>query len=178
MRNYKYTLAMLPRLALLSLLIMPVGVWAQNGVTNSMEMAISDHVNAPASIASCLSGYYLVKKGDHDMGFSVHLRCAEAGYTRSMIWLAYMYQNSYLGKEQPDMAAYWDRRSAEAGNEVGMYNFGLDLLRGYGVARDEQQGKYWVDRAAALGHTRSLELQQAGYDLSTITPDSDEAKYD
>lgn len=151
---------------------------ADDGALNPMEMAIIDDVSAKPSLATCVSGYYLVKKGDFGDGYQIHKNCAEAGYTGSMIWLSYMYQNGYMGEENPEMSAYWDLRAAEAGSEVGMFNYGLDLLRGYGVPQSDEEGRAWIDRAAALGHKHARELQAADYDLRVVTPDTDEAKYE
>ena len=150
----------------------------QGGFHNPMEMALSDAPFKKPSIPVCQAGYLLTKKGEHDPAFKTHLNCAEAGYTRSMIWLAYIYQNGLIeGGENPQKSAYWDRRSAEAGNEVGMFNYGLDLMRGYGVKRDQDEGKAWIQRAANLGHKHAKELIEANYDLSVVTPDADEARW-
>lgn len=150
----------------------------QKGFHNPMEIAVSDAPYKKPSIPVCYAGYLLTKSGSHDPAFQTHLNCAEAGYTRSMLWLAYIYQNGLIeGGEDPVKATYWDQRAADMGNEVGMFNYGLDLLRGYGVQRNIQMGRAWIKRAAKAGHKKSLELIAADYDLSVVTPDSDEARW-
>ena len=149
-----------------------------DGILNPRELRIVDAPHRPASLGICAAGYYLTKKGDHDNGLPTHLKCAEAGYTRSMLFLSHIYQNGYGVEQDPAMSAYWDRRAAEEGNEVGMLNYGLDLIRGYGVQRDAAAGKAWIDKAADGGNNHAKELRLAGYDVRVVTPDSDEAKYE
>ena len=145
---------------------------------NPDEMSVFDTPYKPASIAVCQGGYLLSKGGSHAPAFQTHLKCAHAGYSRSMIWLAFIYQNGLVPEgENSRKAAYWDRRSAEAGNEVGMFNYGLDLLRGYGVDRDIATGQQWIQKAASGGHKQAQELMDSGYSLAVVTPDSDEARW-
>ena len=67
--------------------------------------------------------------------------------------------------------------SAEAGDPVGMYNYGLDLIRGHGVAKDEARGRQYVDQAALGGLDIARHLQDMGYDLDEVTPDADDQRY-
>lgn len=53
-----------------------------------------------------------------------------------------------IGAADPDAAAGWDRRAAEAGDPVGKFNLGLDMMRGRGVVADEAGARALVDRAA------------------------------
>jgi TPR repeat protein len=68
--------------------------------------------------------------------------------------------------------------AAEAGDPVGQFNYGLDLMRGRGVPLDEAAGRALVDRAAQAGLPVAKRLQAAGYDLDEVTPDADNWKYD
>ena len=69
------------------------------------------------------------------------------------------------------------RRAAEAGDPVGRFDLGLDLLRGRGVVRDDAAGRKLIDPAAAEGLPVALRLQGAGYELDVVTPDADNWKY-
>lgn len=60
---------------------------------------------------------------------------------------------------------------------MGKFNYGLDLMRGHGVAKDEALGRQYVDTAAAEGLDVAKRLQGAGYDLDEVTPDADDWKY-
>ena len=87
-------------------------------------------------------------------------------------------ENNGLGApEDPDAAANWDRRAAEAGDPVGQFNYGVDLMRGRGVPANEELGRQLVDQAARAGLSDARRLQASGYDLDEITPDADNWKY-
>lgn len=123
-------------------------------------------------------GYSAAKAGMHDEA----KRLFEGAVNRldspqAMTWLSWMADNGLAGPEDPEAAAEWDRRAAEAGSEVGMFNYGLDLLRGRGVPRDEAKGRQMIESAAALGQPRAQHLIDNDYDLESVTPDADSWKY-
>ena len=99
----------------------------------------------------CASGYMLTKSGDHAAARTIFEACARDGYTGTMTWMSQLDNNGLGGEYNPDAAAEWDRRAAEAGDPVGRFNYGLDLLRGHGVSQDEALGRRYVDAAAADG---------------------------
>ncbi len=125
----------------------------------------------------CATGYMLTKSGKHEAARTLFLNCAQAGYTGAMTWMSQLDNNGLGGEYNPDAAAEWDRRAAELGDPVGKFNFGLDLLRGHGVARDEELGRRLVDEAADYGLVIARRLQAADYDPDAVTPDADEWKY-
>ena len=123
-------------------------------------------------------GYMAAKSGDYETARRILEKQAEQGVTQAMTWMAWLEDNGLGGPEDPDKAAEWDRRAAEAGDHIGMFNYGLDLLRGRGVARDEDAGRAMIDRAAAAGDATAQRLVADGYDLDTVTPDADDWKYE
>ncbi|MGR3793764.1 tetratricopeptide repeat protein [Vannielia sp. SX4] len=125
----------------------------------------------------CSMGYALTKSGDHTSARKLFENCAAAGYTGAMTWMSQLDNNGLGAPENPDAAAEWDRKAAEAGDPVGQFNYGLDLIRGHGVARDEARGRALVDEAAEAGLKVARQLQQGDYDPRTVTPDADEWKY-
>lgn len=131
-----------------------------------LEMGMLDPI-------TCSLGFNTAKYDDHDLARRFALRCAETGITKAMTWMSHLEANGIGGEVNPVAAAEWDRRAAAAGDPVGMYNFGLDLLRGFGVARDEVLGRSYVDNAADLGLAIAEELRAANYDLDEVTPDAD-----
>lgn len=149
----------------------------ESSILNPMEFKLDAMPFQKPSTYVCLTGYIFTKAGSHETAIGMHKKCAEAGYQRSMLWLSYIYQNGLHTEERPDLSAYWDMRAAEAGNEVGMFNYGIDLLRGYGVGYYAVAGQYWINRAANNGHKHATELRKANYDLSVVTPDADEARW-
>ena len=151
------------------------------GTTNPEEMTwgtIRDKVARGATdMTTCAAGYLMTKSGDHETARAIFEACAAAGYTQSMTWMSYMEQNGFGGDYDPDAAAEWDRRAAEAGDPVGKFNYGISLMRGFGVAQDEARGRALVDEAARDGLAIAKRLQGAEYDLDEVTPDADTWRY-
>lgn len=154
---------------------------SQYGSLNPDEMTLSKEIERASrgetSMMTCAMGYMITKKGDHEDARTVFETCANAGYTGAMTWMSQLENNGLGGDYDPDAAAAWDRRAADAGDAVGMFNHGLNLLRGHGVAQDEELGRAYVDRAAREGLTVARRLQGADYDLDEVTPDADNWKY-
>lgn len=153
------------------------------GTLNPEEMTIArildDVARGETSMMACAAGYGITKKGDHDHARDVFEACAADGWTGAMTWMAQLDDNGLgAAAEDPDRAANWDQMAAEAGDPVGMFNYGLDLMRGRGVLADEGAGRALVDRAAEAGLPVAQRLQAAGYDLDEVTPDADNWKYD
>ena len=151
------------------------------GTLNPEEMTIGrvleDVARGQTTMTNCATGYMITKSGRHAEARQVFGACAEAGYTGAMTWMSQMDNNGLGAPEDPDAAAMWDRRAAEAGDPVGQFNYGLDLMRGRGVRQDEATGRQMVDAAAAQGLPVARRLQDAGYDLDEVTPDADNWKY-
>jgi len=174
------------RLAL-ALVLMTAPTFAQEtvedegGTLNPDEMSLNSTLqralNGDVDMVVCGQGYMMTKGGRHDEARTVFENCAKAGYTGTMTWMSYMEDNGFGGDYDPDAAAEWDRKAAEAGDPVGMFNYGLDLMRGHGVGQDQALGRAFVDRAAQAGLAIAKRLQDADYDLDEVTPDADNWKY-
>lgn len=125
----------------------------------------------------CATGYAMTKSGDHETARTLFRNCAEAGYTGAMTWMSQLDANGLGGDYNPDAAAEWDKRAADLGDPVGKFNYGLDLIRGHGVARDVAKGRGLVDEAAEDGLEIARRLQGADYDPGEVTPDADDWRY-
>ncbi|TNC52318.1 sel1 repeat family protein [Rubellimicrobium rubrum] len=151
------------------------------GTTNPEEMTLNRMVEnarrGEVDMTTCASGYLMTKSGQHAIARETFEACAEAGYTGAMTWMSYLEDNGFGGDYDPDASTEWNRRAAEAGDPIGMFNHGLDLLRGHGTALDEERGRDLIDRAAAEGVTDAQRLVGSGYDLDVVTPDADNWKY-
>lgn len=159
----------------------PVMAEDSGGTLNPPEMGM-DRVmqnirEGRPDMVTCASGYYITKKGDHEMARELFQGCAEAGWTGTMTWMSQLDNNGLGGEYDPDAAAEWDRRAADLGDRVGKFNHGINLLRGHGIAKDEILGRKMIDDAAAEGLAAAKRLQSAGYDLDEVTPDADNWKY-
>mgnify|MGYP001563118186 CR=1 FL=1 len=142
-----------------------------------MDRVMQNIREGKPDMVTCASGYYITKKGDHEMARELFQGCAEAGWTGTMTWMSQLDNNGLGGDYDPDSAAEWDRRAANLGDRVGKFNHGINLLRGHGIAKDEILGRKMIDEAAAEGLLAAKRLQSAGYDLDEVTPDADNWKY-
>jgi len=133
--------------------------------------------NGVTDMTTCATGYYITKSGRHEMARKLFESCANAGYTGAMTWMGQLDNNGLGGDYDPDAAAAWDKRAADLGDPVGKFNYGLNLLRGHGVPKDEELGRTYVNEAAQDGLKIAKRLQDSGYDPNEVTPDADEWKY-
>jgi uncharacterized protein len=171
--------------ALSLLLILPFPALAETsadlGTLNPDEMSLDrvleDTENGKITMTNCASGYMMTKSGRHAMARRVFERCAGAGYTGAMTWMSQLDDNGAGAPVNPDRAADWDKMAAEAGDPVGMFNYGLDLMRGRGTLTDRETGRKLVDRASQMGLPVARRLQGADYNLDEVTPDADNWKY-
>lgn len=170
-----------PTLAALLLLAAAPALADDFGQLNPDEMTWQRYVEeaerGETGMVLCSMGYALTKSGDHDSARTLFRNCAEAGYTGAMTWMSQLDNNGLGAEYDPEASAEWDRRAAEAGDPVGKFNHGLNLMRGHGIARDEAMGRAMIDEAAREGLPVARRLQLAGYDLDEVTPDADNWKY-
>lgn len=139
-------------------------------IVRKLEMGIIDSV-------TCSLGINVTKKDDPELARKLIRKCADAGITKAMTWMSHLENNGLGGAYNPDASAEWDRRAAEAGDPIGKFNHGINLMRGYGIAQDEALGRQFVDDAARDGLNVARRLQGADYDLDEVTPDADNWKY-
>ena len=135
-----------------------------------IEMGVIDSV-------TCSLGINVTKTDNLVLARKLTRLCAEAGYTKAMTWMSQLENNGLGGDYDPDASAEWDRRASEAGDPVGKFNHGLNLMRGHGVAQNETLGRKYVDQSAEDGLAIAKRLQDADYDLDEVTPDADNWKY-
>jgi TPR repeat protein len=125
----------------------------------------------------CAYGVFMDKTGRHDEARKIFERCARDGNENAMPWMSFMEENGFDRPSDPAAAADWDKKLADRGSSLGAFNFGLDLLRGHGIARDEKLGRAMIDRAAQGGDKTAKELIAHGYDPESVTPGADRARY-
>ncbi|KKN50529.1 hypothetical protein LCGC14_0631820 [marine sediment metagenome] len=151
------------------------------GTLNPDEMSLdrmrANIAEGRTDMTTCAAGYMMTKSGQHGMARDTFTACAEAGYTGAMTWMGQLENNGLGAPENPDAAAEWDRRAAEAGDPIGKFNYGLDKLRGRGTALDRDGGRRLIDEAAEAGLEIAQRLRGADYDMDEVTPDADNWKY-
>ncbi len=145
----------------------------------SLDRVVEDMERGETSMAGCAAGYFMTKGGDHNDARLTFETCAQAGFTGAMTWMSYMDDNGFGGDGyiDPEASAEWNRMAAEAGDPIGMFNHGIDLMRGWGTEQNLTAGKTFVDQAADAGVDIAKRLQGADYDLNEITPDADNWKF-
>jgi TPR repeat protein len=154
---------------------------SQYGTTNPEEMTLERLVEraerGDVDMMVCANGYLATKAGRHEQARIIFEACANAGWTQAMNWMSQLDHNGLGADEDPDRATEWSRRAAEAGDPVGAFNHGIDMMRGRGVRQNIEAGRALVDQAAAAGLGIARRLQAADYDLDAVTPDADNWKY-
>ncbi|MBV7409221.1 tetratricopeptide repeat protein [Maritimibacter sp. DP1N21-5] len=153
----------------------------EEGTLNPHEMSMARVMenirDGQSDMVLCSTGYLVTKSGRHGLARELFERCAEDGYTGAMTWMSQLDDRGLGGPQDLEAATEWNRRAAEAGDPVGQFNRGLDLLRGWGVAQDEAAGRALIDEAANAGLPVAERMRSAGYDLDEVTPDADEWRY-
>lgn len=155
----------------------PADLGVKNPEELSMGRVLDDIARGETSMTNCATGYLVTKSGRHKEARELFEKCAEDGWTGAMTWMSQLDENGLGGKQDSKAASEWDRRAAEAGDPVGKFNYGLDMLRGRGIPRDETAGRALIDEAANQGLSVAQELKEAGYDPRAVTPDADEWRY-
>ena len=166
----------------IALLLLASSAVAQEGVLNPQEMSMEGMIDrmrhGDKHPMMGMVGYGAAKAGLHDEAREIFEQITRDGNVQGITWLSWMEDNGLGGRENPDRAADLDRRAAEAGSAVGMFNYGLDLMRGRGVVEDQAAGRAMIDRAAAAGDRSAQHLVDNDYDIETVTPDADNWKYE
>ena len=151
------------------------------GTLNPHEMSMArvmDNIRqGDTGMVTCSMGYLVTKSGRHDLARELFRQCADAGYTGAMTWMSQLQDNGLGGPQDLAAASEWNRRAAEAGDPVGKFNRGLDLMRGWGVDPDPDAGRRLIDEAADQGLAVARRLRGADYDLDEVTPDADAWRY-
>jgi len=168
-------------LALLSVLVAGASHAEEIGELNPNQLSVDYYVGKAGAEKLdphlCAYGVFMDKTGQHEEARKIFERCANEGNELAMPWMSYMEENGFERPSNPVAAAEWDRRLADRGSSLGAFNYGLDLLRGHGIARDEKLGRAMIDRAAAGGDVTAKELIAHDYDPESVTPGADRARY-
>lgn len=150
------------------------------GTTNPEELTLNSYIsNMNGDLKNgkdfvCSLGYLATKSGRHEKALKIFNTCNDHGNEAAKIWMSYMHQNGYGVHKDAAKSTEWVKKSAEAGYSIGMYNYGLALLKGYGVKRDFDAGKALIDEMAAQGDIHAKELVKNNYNPDVVTPDADQ----
>ncbi|MGH1407299.1 MAG: tetratricopeptide repeat protein [Rhodomicrobiaceae bacterium] len=151
------------------------------GETNPEELSMKYYIkNMNRNLSRghdfvCSLGYLATKAGDHKDAIKIFKTCAKHGNQASKVWMSYMHQNGFGVKKDAQKSTEWVKDAADEGYSIGKYNYGLALLKGYGVKRDKEAGKAIIDEVAADGDIHAKELKESNYNPDVVTPDADQA---
>lgn len=169
----------------LAVSFLTTGVCAESPVTVEDELGVLNPQDTGAAMpmrkiemdvidsVTCSLGNNVTKINNHELARKLIRQYAEAAYTKAMTWMSQLENNGFGGVYNPDASAEWD----QAGDPVGRFNHGLNLMRGHGIRQDEALGRQIVDQAAADGLEIAKRLQGADYDLDEVTLDADHWRY-
>jgi hypothetical protein len=74
-----------------------------------------------------------------------------AGQADAANQLGTEYERGSAGRTiDPVRAVEYYRKAAERGSDKGAYNLGAAYFNGFGVARDDDKAKFWLDKAVAI----------------------------
>lgn len=150
----------------------------QYGTTNPVEQSIEFQldnlrtgVNTDTLKIVCWMAHELTKAGDHKRAFPVLLTCAERGHDISMLELAIMYETGVGVEKSDEKAAGWLKRSSDRGFSTAQLYYGMALLSGKGVTKDEATGKALIQQAANQKDDLAIRLINSNYNIDTVIPD-------
>ncbi|VCU69827.1 Putative beta-lactamase HcpC precursor [Pigmentiphaga humi] len=85
-------------------------------------------------------------------------RASDANHAMAMNMLGQCHRHGWGVAQNLVLAAYWYRLAAQRGLDWGMYNHATALALGEGVQADRQEALAWFERAAGLGHAKSINI--------------------
>ncbi|MDB5736585.1 MAG: hypothetical protein JWO65_253 [Sphingomonas bacterium] len=117
--------------------------------------ALLDGHGVPADAAEGLRWFRMAAKSGHLMAINMIGRCHEKGWGTP---------------PDRDAAARCYKAGAEGGLDWGMYNYAGALGLGSGVDRDEAAATGWFQKAAAMGHAKSITVVGTLHEEGRLTP--------
>lgn len=94
---------------------------------------------------------------------------ARSGNLMAINMIGRCHEKGWGTPEDRDAAARCYRVAAEGGLDWGMYNYGGALGLGAGVPQDEMAAMGWFQRAAALGHVKSINFVGTFHEEGRLT---------
>jgi uncharacterized protein len=99
---------------------------------------------------------------DYKQAVAYFTKATELGDAQSIYALAYMHYKGLGCNQDYALASKLFATGAFMGKDNSMYFYGLCWRNGYGVIKDEDSAKYWLQKSADLGYAQALkELRMA-----------------
>lgn len=103
-----------------------------------------------------IGNYHYYTEKDYEKALNWYLRAANAGNTRAMNQVGWMYQNGHGVQQNHEQAMEYFLMASEIGVPVAMNNIGWMYQNGYGVAKDYGKAMDWYLQAAEAGDATAM----------------------
>lgn len=115
-------------------------------------------LNAPLAIAGpqqdTETAEAAYRKGDLILAMRQFRRAAQEGYAPAQVRLGDLLD--FQG--EPGQAVEWYRKAVAQGSVAGEFNLGNMLLRGEGVAKDDEKARFYILRSADQNYVPAMRL--------------------
>ena len=108
-----------------------------------------------AQDAQVEQGVAAYDEGDYQRAKDILLPLAEAGHPKAMNMVGLMTKFGNGFTPNPEVACDWYEKSATAGYSSAMYNMSI-CYDGFGRPNDPERHKFWLLRAADVGHVPAM----------------------
>ena len=139
----------LPAIALITVFSLPV--FSQTNVDSSKQANIITYYK--------LGLQYKTGDGmpmDYNKAYDNFLKAANIGDAQSIYAVAYMLYKGLGCTQDYTKAAGLFAQGAVLGKDNSMYFYGLCWRNGYGVEKNEDSARYWLNKSAALGYKQAI----------------------
>ena len=117
---------------------------------------------------TCDAAYLLDKTGDHLGALAFFKECVKRGNAPSMVYLSYFYE---AGRGVPVDLAEANRlmkMAADSGYGLAQYHYGMALLLGLGLDKNEAEGRALIVKAAQQGDRDAIALVKSGFKMDQL----------
>jgi hypothetical protein len=94
---------------------------------------------------------------DYAKAFDYFAKAANLGDAQSIYALGYLHYKGLGCTQDYTLAATLFAQGSSLGKDNSMYFYGLCWRNGYGVAKNEDSAKYWLNKAAANGYKQAVQ---------------------
>lgn len=95
---------------------------------------------------------------DYSKALEYYLKAGDSGYGGGYTNAGYMYDKGRGVPTDLQKAAECFMKAAELGNDTGQCNLAYYYLNGRGVPHDREKAKYWLEKSAAQGYQRAIDM--------------------
>jgi len=127
----------------------------------------SSAILMPGDFDAAYRAYFL---GNQKTAFNLAKPRADNGDAKAMSLLGLIYSEGRASTRDPEQAAYWFAKAAEAGDPQAALKYGLNLYNGFRATIDKERGEEFVKRAvdakvpASFAHYAHMLMERTAED--------------